>query len=210
MRTATVSALLLASAFLVLAGCAGGGQGGGGASGTPTVPLIEPDAGARASAKLGDATLSIDDAMAIAQEQMPGRVLEIEAANRTWGTRYEVNMLKPDGGVGEVKFSGINGEVFQIEDPKPMSAKQREELTALTPMLDDVRVSYAHAFLIARTKFPGGWPKGVELFPTRGGPKYKVEFYDMGAWVRVEVDAVTAIAGEPTRDESATPAPATP
>lgn len=215
MRTITIPAVLLASAVFMLGGCAssGGTSGGGssgGATGAAVTPLVEPDAGARANAKLGDAALSIDDAIAIAQEQMPGKILEVEAANRSWGTRYEVNILKSDGGVSEVKFSGTNGELFQIEDPKPMTNEQREELEKLKPMLEGVRVSYAHAFLVARTKFPGGWAKGVELFPTRTGPKYKVEFYDMGAWVRVDVDAITAIAGEPTRDESATPAPATP
>ena len=54
--------------------------------------------------------------LANAQARVPGDVLKVEIEQESWGFKYEVKILSPNGRVREVELNAKTGAVVRIED----------------------------------------------------------------------------------------------
>jgi uncharacterized membrane protein YkoI len=54
--------------------------------------------------------------LANAQARVPGEVLKVEIEQESWGFKYEVKILSPNGRVREVELNAKTGAVVRIED----------------------------------------------------------------------------------------------
>ena len=54
--------------------------------------------------------------LSIAQQQVPGDVIEVELESKRGALIYEIKVLTQGGRVREVKIDARNGKVIKIED----------------------------------------------------------------------------------------------
>jgi len=69
----------------------------------------------RAALKRGE-VLPLARILAIAQEKVPGDVIEVELENKHGALVYEIKMLTESGRVREIKIDARQGTVLKIED----------------------------------------------------------------------------------------------
>jgi uncharacterized membrane protein YkoI len=69
----------------------------------------------RAALQRGE-VLPLTKILAIAQEKVPGDVIEVELESKRGALVYEIKVLTQSGRVREVKIDARNGTVLKIED----------------------------------------------------------------------------------------------
>lgn len=69
----------------------------------------------RAALQRGE-VLPLARILAIAQEKVPGDVLEVELESKRGALVYEIKVLAQSGRVREIKIDARNGTVLKIED----------------------------------------------------------------------------------------------
>jgi uncharacterized membrane protein YkoI len=69
----------------------------------------------RAALQRGE-VLPLARILAIAQERVPGDVLEVELESKRGALVYEIKVLTQSGRVREIKIDARNGTVLKIED----------------------------------------------------------------------------------------------
>jgi uncharacterized membrane protein YkoI len=69
----------------------------------------------RAALQRGE-VLPLPKILAIAQEQVPGDVIEVELESKRGALVYEIKVLTQSGRVREIKIDARNGKVLKIED----------------------------------------------------------------------------------------------
>jgi uncharacterized membrane protein YkoI len=69
----------------------------------------------RAALQRGE-VLPLAKILAIAQEQVPGDVIEVELESKRGALVYEIKVLAQSGRVREIKIDARNGTVLKIED----------------------------------------------------------------------------------------------
>lgn len=69
----------------------------------------------RAALQRGE-VLPLARILAIAQEKVPGDVLEVELESKRGALVYEVKVLAQSGRVREIKIDARNGTVLKVED----------------------------------------------------------------------------------------------
>ena len=69
----------------------------------------------RAALQRGE-VLPLTRILAIAQQQVPGDVIEVELESKRGALIYEIKVLAESGRVREIKIDARNGKVIKIED----------------------------------------------------------------------------------------------
>ena len=69
----------------------------------------------RAALQRGE-VLPLTKILAIAQEQVPGDIIETELESKRGALVYEIKVLTQSGRVREIKIDARNGKVLKIED----------------------------------------------------------------------------------------------
>jgi uncharacterized membrane protein YkoI len=69
----------------------------------------------RAALQRGE-VLPLTQILSIAQQQVPGDVIEVELESKRGALIYEIKVLTQGGRVREVKIDARNGKVIKIED----------------------------------------------------------------------------------------------
>ena len=69
----------------------------------------------RAALQRGE-VLPLARILAIAQQQVPGDVIEVELESKRGALVYEIKVLTQSGRVREIKIDARNGKVLKIED----------------------------------------------------------------------------------------------
>ncbi len=100
---------VIAVAFAVTGGCATGGLFG----------AKEADESKEAMALLGQARVTIDQALRVATDKQSGRVIEAELEKKHGKAIWEVEIVTAEGKVVEVHVDAETGAVIDVEEKKP-------------------------------------------------------------------------------------------
>ena len=86
------------------------------ATATDTAPTSVPTTASAPSAEAtGSSPLTLDEAMALAVETAPGRIIEWDEDHEPTGLRYDVTLLHDDGTTTDVEVDTVTGLVTSID-----------------------------------------------------------------------------------------------